>query len=124
MRSALAAGFILAALFAPAALRAQAPAQAPSGAPTLRWPVACEIGRTCEVQHYVDHDRGPGVADYRCGHRTNDKHDGTDIRLVDTALQKAGVDVLAVAAGRVIAVRDGVADISIRAPGAPSTKGQ
>jgi pyruvate/2-oxoglutarate dehydrogenase complex dihydrolipoamide acyltransferase (E2) component len=34
------------------------------------------------------------------------------------------VDVLAAAAGRVIAVRDGVQDISIRAPGAPSVAGR
>jgi hypothetical protein len=99
-----------------------APRAAPEG-PTLRLPLACEIGRTCEVQHYVDRDPGPGVLDYRCGHRTNDKHDGIDFRLTDTAAQRAGVDVLGAAAGRVIAVRDGVPDISIRAPGAPSVAG-
>jgi hypothetical protein len=96
---------------------------APAAAPQLVWPVACEVGKTCEVQHYVDRDAGPGVLDYRCGHRTNDKHDGVDIRLLDMAAQRAGVDVLAAAAGRVIAVRDGVPDISIRAPGAPSVVG-
>jgi hypothetical protein len=92
-------------------------------APKLIFPVACEVGKTCEIQHYVDHDAGPGVMDYRCGHRTNDKHDGTDIRILDMAAQRAGVDVIAAAAGRVVAVRDGVPDISIRAPGAPSTAG-
>jgi hypothetical protein len=71
----------------------------------------------------VDRDPGPGTLDYRCGHRTNDAHDGTDIRLLDMAAQRAGVDVLAAAAGRVVAVRDGVPDISIRAAGAPSTAG-
>ena len=75
------------------------------------------------MQHYVDRDPGAGVLDYRCGHRTTDQHDGIDIRLPDMAAQKAGVDVLAAAAGRVIAVRDGVQDISIRAPGAPSVAG-
>ena len=39
------------------------------------------------------------------------------------AAQRAGVDVLAAAAGTVVAVRDGVPDISIRAPGAPSVAG-
>jgi murein DD-endopeptidase MepM/ murein hydrolase activator NlpD len=40
------------------------------------------------------------------------------------AAQRSGVDVVAAAAGRVVAVRDGVADISIRAPGAPSVAGR
>ena len=115
---------VLAAAAAPAsAPRAQAQAQVPTPAPKLALPLACEIGRTCEIQHYVDRDPGPGVLDYRCGHRTNDKHDGIDFRLLDIAAQRAGVDVLAAAAGRVVAVRDGVPDISIRAPGAPSVAG-
>jgi hypothetical protein len=115
---------VLAAAAAPAtALWAQAPAPAPAPAPKLALPLACEIGRTCEIQHYVDRDPGPGVLDYRCGHRTNDKHDGIDFRLLDMAAQRAGVDVVAAAAGRVVAVRDGVPDISIRAPGAPSVAG-
>ena len=100
-----------------------AQAAAPAPAPKLALPLACEIGRTCEIQHYVDRDPGPGVLDYRCGHRTNDKHDGVDIRLPDMAAQRTGVDVLAAAAGRVVAVRDGVPDISIRAPDAPSVAG-
>jgi hypothetical protein len=93
-------------------------------APRLAFPLACEIGRTCEVQHYVDRDPGPGVLDYRCGHRTYDGHNGIDIRLLDMAQQRRGVDVLAAAPGRVARLRDGVADISIRDPGAPSVKGQ
>ena len=111
-------------LAAAAVLAPPLAARAALEAPTLVLPLACEIGRTCEVQHYVDHDPSPGVLDFRCGHRTNDKHDGTDFRLTDTAAQRAGVDVLAAAGGRVIAVRDGVADISIRAPGAPSIAGR
>lgn len=92
--------------------------------PRFAWPLACEVGRTCEVQNYVDRDPGPGVLDYRCGHRTYDGHTGVDIRLLNMAAQRTGVDVLAAAAGRVARLRDGVQDISIRAPGAPSVKGQ
>src|SRR6185295_19509977 len=88
--------------------------QAAPEPPRLAFPLACEIGRTCEVQHYVDRDPGPGVRDYRCGRRTYDKHNGIDIRLLDMAAQRAGVDVLAAAPGRVARLRDGVADISIR----------
>src|SRR5260370_22779380 len=94
--------------------------RAASEGPKFALPLACEIGRTCEVQHYVDRDPGPGVLDYRCGRRTNDRHDGIDFRLTDTAAQRAGVDVMAAAGGRAIAVRDGVPDIPIRPPGAPS----
>lgn len=96
---------------------------APEG-PKLGFPLACEIGRSCEVQNYVDRDPGPGVLDYHCGHRTYQAHSGVDIRLLDMAQQRAGVDVLAAAAGRVARLRDGVQDISIRAPGAPPSAGQ
>lgn len=103
------------------AWRAQA---APAGAPELSLPIACEPGKSCEVQSYVDRDPGPGVLDYRCGHRTYQAHDGVDIRVLDMAAQRAGVAVLAAAPGKVLRLRDGVADISIRAPGAPSVAGQ
>jgi hypothetical protein len=92
--------------------------------PSLAFPMACQIGKTCEIQHYVDRDPGPGVRDYKCGRRTYQGHNGVDIRLLDMAAQRAGVDVLAAAPGRVARLRDGVADISIRAPGAPSVAGQ
>ncbi|MBS0362461.1 MAG: M23 family metallopeptidase [Proteobacteria bacterium] len=99
-------------------------AQAADGAPQLSLPIACEVGRTCEVQNYVDRDPGPGALDYRCLHRTYQNHNGVDIRVLDMAAQRAGVDVLAAAPGRVARLRDGVADISIHAPGAPSVAGQ
>lgn len=116
MRTSLLAALAFA-LLAPAGARAAA-------GPKLGFPLACQIGRTCEVQHYVDRDPGPGVLDYHCGHRTYDKHNGIDIRLLDMAAQRRGVDVLAAAAGRVARLRDGVSDISVRTPGAPSVTGQ
>jgi hypothetical protein len=106
------------AVAAPAALRAAA------AGPKLALPLACQIGSTCEVQHYVDRDPGAGAVDYRCGHRTYDKHNGVDIRLLDLAAQRRGVAVLAAAPGRVARLRDGVPDISVRAPGAPSVSGR
>lgn len=99
-------------------------ARAAPGAPVLAFPLACVIGKTCEIQHYVDRDPGPGVRDYRCGRRTYEAHNGIDIRVHDMVAQRAGVDVLAAAPGRVVRLRDGVQDISIRAPGAPSVAGQ
>lgn len=94
------------------------------GSPKLDFPLACVIGRTCEIQHYVDRDPGPGVRDYRCGVQTYQAHNGVDIRVPDMAAQRRGVDVLAAATGRVARVRDGVADISVRALGVPSVSNQ
>ncbi len=94
------------------------------GSPKLDFPLACVIGRTCEIQHYVDRDPGPGVRDYRCGVQTYQAHNGVDIRVPDMIAQRRGVDVLAAAAGRVARVRDGVADISVRTPGVPSVTNQ
>lgn len=89
----------------------------------LSLPVACEIGRTCFIQHYVDHDRSSGASDYQCGALTYDGHDGTDFRVPTMAAQKAGVDVLAAADGKVLRIRDGVEDISVAGPGRQSVAG-
>jgi hypothetical protein len=62
------------------------------------------------VQNYVDRDPGPGARDYRCGFLSYDGHKGTDIRVVDRALYRAGVPVLAAAPGRVRDIRDGMKD--------------
>jgi murein DD-endopeptidase MepM/ murein hydrolase activator NlpD len=115
-RIALLAG--LAAWIAPAASGA-----GPEG-PRLAFPVACRIGETCEIQNYVDRDPGPGAKDYRCGSSTYEAHGGVDIRLPDMTAQRAGVAVLAAAPGRVSRLRDGVADISVKATGAPGAAGQ
>jgi len=84
---------------------------------TLQWPVRCDLGETCVIQHYVDRDPTEGASDYRCGTMTYDKHSGVDIRLPSLAAEKRGVDVLAAAPGRVLRVRDGMADISVRRDG-------
>jgi hypothetical protein len=91
--------------------------QAQPGAPRLVLPVACVVGRSCEIQNYTDHDPGPGARDYRCSTRTYQGHDGVDIRLLDLAAQRRGVAVLAAAGGRVARLRDGVEDVSVRSPG-------
>lgn len=75
--------------------------------PPLGLPVDCTPGRTCWVQQYLDHDASPAARDYACGGQSYDGHDGTDIRLRDTA---ARARVIAAAPGTVLAVRDGVPD--------------
>lgn len=109
-----------------AATVAAPPASAPpiAGAPRLGFPIDCEIGKTCEVQNYVDHDPGPGAKDYRCGSNTYDAHGGVDIRLLDMAAQARGVAVLAAAPGRVARLRDGVADVSVKTIGKAALAGQ
>jgi hypothetical protein len=86
----------------------------PTEAIELRLPIDCEIGVTCEVQNYVDVDPSSQARDYQCGSRTYDRHSGIDFRLPSLHAQRAGVNVLAAAPGRVLRVRDGVPDISIR----------
>jgi len=91
---------------------------------SLALPLACQIGKTCFIQNYVDSDLSSGVRDYACSDRTYDGHDGTDIRVPSLEEQRAGVDVIAAAAGIVMGTRDDVPDISIREAGAESVKGR
>src|SRR3954451_15693221 len=91
---------------------------------TLDLPIRCELGVTCFVQNYVDHDASDKIRDYLCGGRTYDGHNGTDIRIPDMGFQRAGVEVLASAAGTVTGVRDGVEDVSIRATGKETVAGK
>lgn len=79
--------------------------------PKLDLPIACELGKTCWIQQYVDHDPSSGVRDYACGPQTYDGHDGTDIRVRDIT---STADVIAAADGMVKAVRDGVDDRIMR----------
>lgn len=95
-----------------------------AGPITLDLPVACEIGKTCFIQQYPDHDPGPGAKDYMCGSMSYDRHDGVDIRLPTLAAQQRGVAVLAAAPGTVKGVRDGMADVSVRLAGPSSVAGR
>jgi peptidase M23-like protein len=90
----------------------------------LDLPMRCELGVTCFVQNYVDHDPSGKVRDYQCGGRSYDGHDGTDIRIPDLDVQRKGVEVLASAAGSVIAIRDGVDDVSVRTVGKAAVAGK
>ncbi len=89
----------------------------PAGAFELAWPVACILGETCHIQHYVDRDPGPGERDFTCGTLSYDGHDGTDIALPNRAAMALGVTVLAAAPGTVLGVRDGIADFVPPEPG-------
>lgn len=90
----------------------------------LSFPVRCDLGTTCFVQSYVDHDLSKESRDYQCGSRTYDGHNGTDIRVLDLGMQRLGVEVLAAATGRVIGARDGMADVSVRSIGKAEIAGK
>ncbi|MBR1120514.1 M23 family metallopeptidase [Bradyrhizobium lablabi] len=76
----------------------------------LGMPIACQPGRTCYIQNYVDIDPSSSAQDYKCGTLTYNGHNGTDFRLPSLAAQKAGVEVIASASGRVLRTRDGMPD--------------
>lgn len=90
----------------------------------LALPIGCQLGETCHIQNYFDHDPGAGTEDFACGPLGYDGHDGTDFALPSLAAMQAGVDVLAAAPGTVLGIRDGMADISIRDPAAPPLEGR
>lgn len=76
----------------------------------LTLPLACDFGRTCFIQSYVDMKDGPGARDHRCGAATYDGHKGVDFRILSAKATEDGVPVLASASGIVKGHRDGMAD--------------
>ena len=88
----------------------------------LDWPVACRIGESCEIQHYVDHGGGGDAKDFLCGSVTYKGHNGTDIRVLTLADERRGVAVLAAADGTVLRTRDGMADVSVAVTGHDAVK--
>lgn len=87
-------------------------------------PVRCEMGKTCFIQNYVDHQVGDAYKDYRCGHLSYDNHTGTDFRVVDESIMAKGIPVIAAASGYVIGTRDGEPDIAITLRGKNQTIGK
>ena len=91
---------------------------------SLALPIKCQPGVSCFFQNYVDHDASDKVRDYRCGGRSYDGHDGTDIRIRNLEIQRQGVEVLAAAPGRVIGGRNDMEDVSIRTAGKAAIAGK
>ena len=92
--------------------------------PFLSLPIDCRLGEDCHIQQFVDRDPGPGATDFRCGPLSYDGHRGTDFALPTRADLTPGVAVLAAAPGRVLATRDGMADILQAGPDAPDVTGR
>jgi hypothetical protein len=89
----------------------------PLAALELALPVDCDLGQSCYIQQYFDHDPSPAWGDFTCGTLAYDGHDGTDFALPSQADMAEGVSVLAAAAGTVKGLRDGVADFVPYVPG-------
>jgi len=89
----------------------------------LKLPVACDVGRTCFIQNYVDVDPGPAATDYMCGTLTYDGHNGIDFRLPSRVAQQAHVHVLAAADGKVVRTRDGIEDVAVEREGRDAVSG-
>lgn len=104
-------------IFAAFLLLSLATAARAEGTPVLSFPVDCEIGKTCYIQHYVDHIAGRGYLDYRCGPLSEEGHDGTDIALNDVAAMERGFRVTAAAAGTVIETRNDMPDVNVQLVG-------
>ncbi len=85
-------------------------AAAPAPAPRFGLPLACTIGSDCLVQNYVDADPSPAAHDFTGAGRTYDGHDGIDFRIASIVRERAGVAVLAAAAGVVQRLRNTAED--------------
>lgn len=90
----------------------------------LSLPIECVVGTSCAIQSFVDHDGSSSARDFQCGSLTYDGHTGTDFRLPDMASQRRGVNVLAAASGKVIGIRNGMADVLFSADSAPTVEGR
>ena len=93
---------------------AKSPALGENRVPRLSLPLDCIPSKTCFIQNHVDLDPGPGMVDYSCGKAGYNGHKGVDFRVISRADMLRGVKVLAAAPGRVIGIRDGIADRRVR----------
>lgn len=89
-------------------------AATPATALELGLPVACVLGEDCFLQQFPDMDPGPEAVDPFCGAATYQGHDGTDLRVRSMADVARGVDVVAMADGKVMRLRDGEPDRLVR----------
>lgn len=75
----------------------------------LKTPMAGKQGNEFIIVNYVDW-KVAGIGDYHCGTKTYNGHQGTDFTLRSFNQMDSGVNVLAAAAGEVVAIKDGEFD--------------
>ena len=103
---------------------AQEPPVRRGAAMQLDLPIDCAFPDRCFVQFHVDRRPGLTVGDWRCGQLTYDTHRGTDFRVLSKEDFAAGIPVRAAAAGKVIALRDGMDDIDVVELGRSKVEGR
>jgi hypothetical protein len=82
------------------------------------------LGDSCYIQQYVDRDPGENVTDFTCSDLSYDGHKGTDFALPTLSDLEAGVNVISVAPGTVVAVRNDMIDMLADNPNAPDVTGR
>jgi murein DD-endopeptidase MepM/ murein hydrolase activator NlpD len=92
----------------------QGHANAADATPRFQLPVRCQLNVNCFVQNYVDHGSADEVRDFACNKRSYKGHNGTDFRVPDILALGAGIDVLSVADGTVLRVRNNIADTLVQ----------
>lgn len=106
-----------------AAFAAQAQVPAPTAPFSL--PLDCVVGESCFLQNLIDLDQSAGsIIDSLCGQDTYDNHKGIDIRVLTLKDMQRGVNVLAVADGEVLGLRDEMADVLVEGVVPPTIKGR
>ena len=88
-------------------------AQVPNN-PKFGLPIECKLDQDCFILLYSDRDPSPKAVDFGCGRQTYDGHKGTDFAIPDEKIMAKGVAVEAVAAGKVLRVRDGIPDRRVK----------
>lgn len=91
---------------------------------TLELPIKCKIGKNCWITNYVNHGTPVRPLDPMCGRMTYKTHKGTDFAIRDLEQMRSGISVVAAAAGIVLAIRDGMDDISLNKIDRQSIKGK
>ena len=82
-----------------------------AGAPILSLPVDCELGKTCYIQQFMDHDPSDAASDFMCGPRSYNTQKGTDGAVPTAAdARRNWVAILAAASGTVLGMRDEIDD--------------
>lgn len=86
-------------------------AQSSENSFSIGLPLDCSIGHDCYIQNYVDSAPGDSHADYHCGILAYNGHKGTDFTVKSQHLHKDPVNVIAVADGAVLGVRNHIPDL-------------
>lgn len=76
-------------------------------------PIRCEINKTCWISRYMNLNTPEDPKDYQGGRLTDSDHNGVDFALRDLKQLEEGVDVLAVADGTVVGLRNHMPDIAV-----------